>query len=104
MLGRHCTENGLGMVECSRTWPDISQGCRQREVGETAAGHETSLAEDSSDYHLVCRAVVRLCVCVYAQVYVYVCMCMCVCVCMYVYVCMYIYVCVCCVIVLCICV
>jgi len=55
---RCCTGNGLGMVEHSRTWPDISQGCRQREVGETAAGHETSLVgEDFSDYQLVHRPV-----------------------------------------------
>jgi len=56
---RYGTENGLGMVEHSRTWADSSQGCRQREVGETAAGHETSLVgEDFSGYQLVHRPVV----------------------------------------------
>ena len=56
---RCCRENGLGMVEHCRTWPDISPNCRQREVGETAAGHETSLVgEDFSDYQLVHRSVV----------------------------------------------
>ena len=57
----------LGMVEHSRTWPDIFQGCRQREVGKTAVGHETSLVEN-----LVCRPVVQFCVCV----------CVCVCLCL----------------------
>jgi len=37
----------------ARTWPDISQGCRQREIGETAVSHERSLVENLSDYQLV---------------------------------------------------
>ena len=62
---RCCRENAFGMVEHCRTWPDISPNCRQREVGETAAGHETSLVgEDFSDYQLVHRPVVCVCVCV----------------------------------------
>jgi len=79
------TENGLGMVENSRTWPDISLDCRDREVGDPAAACETSLVgEDFSDNSwstdLLCDCVC-VCVCVCGGGCIQ-CTCMwCVCVC-----------------------